>query len=206
MTSHPYSSDTDPSPSSFLSLDCASLAVSLADIPLHQQLGISPELVELCKMIAQPESASGPNILEVDLSVCARKKYTFEFKPTESPLHAPSTSEANPLESPSTADHVHGVTKRGKVPGKDASDRSKIIAGVSVSPLRIQQQGSQEDDDDVLDKLLERGGAGGGGVTVTHTGTMPTSSSTDTNIPPTNEDTCTVNVAELDDMLDELLS
>lgn len=213
ITPHPHSSDTDPSPSSFLSLDCAALAVSLADIPLHQLLGISPELVELCKMDAQPvnaESALTPNIPEIDLSVCRRKKYTFEFKPPESPLvklHTPSTStsKANPLESASAADH--GVIK---VPGAmDVSERSKIVAGVSVS---LQQQASQEDDE-VLEKLLEgseRGGGGGEGVTsVTHhgmAGTEPNSSSTDTNGSGRATGEGNVNVAKLDDMLDELLS
>lgn len=71
---------------SFLSLDCPALAASLSSLPLHQVLGISSDLVQLCDMDAESRNAestlataAAPPV--IDLSVCTRKReYTFEFK------------------------------------------------------------------------------------------------------------------------------
>ena len=76
---------------SFLRLDCAALAESLSSIPLHQMLGISPDLVQLCEMEAvQPrttadsaQAVTTPPPPLIDLTACTRKRkkeYAFEFK------------------------------------------------------------------------------------------------------------------------------
>ncbi len=78
----------EPEPDSFLHLDTAELAMSLSGIPLSRLLDISPELVQLCEMDAQPnnaDSALAPNFPEIDLSICCARKreYAFEFNVPE---------------------------------------------------------------------------------------------------------------------------
>lgn len=189
--------------SSFLSLDTAALAESLSSLPLHQRLDISLDLIELCGTDVQSSTAdaamlaTGP-LHEVDLSVCAKKrKYTFEFKPRDLPLSNESTE-------------VGFQTQLGIPPSVgNVFERDSTITSLLPPSVSTPKQEVCSQDDGELDKLLEKSLSLQDGVSEDHRTHSLASTTWDTRESLQSTEKAPqqhVNTAELDDMLDELLS
>ena len=204
---------------SFLSLDCAALAESLSSLPLYQRLDLDLDLVQLCEAEDPSSSRDDDDSTKpvtstldgVDLTACRRKKYTFDFKPKD--LSALRTHE-----------------KDNNAFSSEAEDRSKT-EGLSTGATSLHDKEFnrplQENSaavllsktgkdaaavcspDDELDKLLEsslslkqerpeEGGTVASGTRQSSAREQATSQTTEDKKPTDN--------AELDDMLDELLS
>lgn len=182
--------------SSFLSLDCAGLADSLSSLPLYQRLGLDLDLVELCEAEGNIDESveTVTNILDnIDLRVCAKKKaYTFEFE-------AKGLSLLKPLPNAGVFDITNPVSSQKQ----DASQEVEYVA----SPSSTLKQEACLQEDKKLDRLLEnslslqqRALKESGIVRSTEVQqSSRVSVSQDNSSQPANN-------AELDDMLDDLLS
>ena len=234
LATHPNSADTfsEDSPDQFSSLDTAALAESLSSMSLHQMLDIDVDLVELCEMEAQPGSASAAatsvGLPEIDLSVCAKKRgYSFKFEaPSKSSLVAGMGSDVEDKELGGR--ECEQKERRGGGGGDEVlekllAERTSVtsVAAASSVVRRVEVDCSQEDE--ALDRLL--GGVGAVVVVATTQKKAPPPQQQHAPppqqqqqqqqqqhalIPPTTQAGTsagqTLNTAELDDMLDELLS
>lgn len=212
----PYGPDSD----SFLSLDCAALAESLSSIPLHQVLEISPDLVQLCEMDAdQPRTADSALTVtmpppEIDLSVCTKRAYAFEFKaPPRTSLASDTSAAGENDQLQSACDDVPSTVWKGSSSQEDVALKSLLEDPVVLPELhgrdvasgrRNSNSGPKLDcppEDETLDRLLA-------GQTVEPTASgMPTQGLSKGLEPtPSGGVAQDLDVTALDDMLDELLS
>lgn len=251
---------------SFLSLDCAALAKSLSGIPLHQMLGISSDLVQLCDMGAQTETIPTATPPEIDLSICTRKKeYTFGVPTEPFLLSEPSAADKESRPVRGVHEGAHIPTAPMSAPRKENMSSLKadealdeLVKGKRMAlprlPEESERDGGSNDSgkqgaadptsrpkhehspqDEVLDRLLaalperrgetstgegqlERGAGDGICSGTVHTVATRAALSACPMVEPTQHGgsgptiepgglaQAAVNLAELDDMLDELLS
>ena len=182
---------------SFLSLDCSTLADTLSSLPLHKKLDISLELLELAEEALLADDGEGyayqhlatSSLANVDLSRCKKKKETFSF-------------EFRPKDSLQTSDEGDKKEEKEEINSAMNVVPEMTMKHQELSEQMLQQHDSEEDEQ--LDKLLGDSFKGSGDKEVPSqrsTIAIPSQVPSRTVKQVNNNDT-----AELDDMLDELLS